>query len=221
MRTKILLASAAALAMGLASSNAQVYSANVVGYINVQMTNPPPAGLTSGYSLVANQLDLDGTGLNNSIYTVVGTNVPAGTVVEAWAGSGFVTSKLLASGKWTPNSQNITNAMNPGQGFFIVYPSNSSFTEVGNVVQGTNSYPIVPGNQAVAFKSPISGTIDTTFGYVPSKGDLVEVWAGGGFVTHKWLGASWSGGDPTINVAQGVFLNAASNNVWQQGFTVH
>jgi hypothetical protein len=212
MRTKILLTVAAALAAGLVSSNAQVYSANVVGYVNVVVTN--------GYTLVANQMDLDLTGTNNSIYTVVGTNLPSGTIVEDWTGAGFGTSKLLASGKWTVNNQNVTNSMNPGNGFFINSGVTTNIIEVGNVYQGTNSYPIAAGLQVVSFKVPVSGTMDTSFGYVPSKGDIIEVWTGAGFGTHKWLGASWSAGDPTLSISQAMFLNAASNNVWNQGFTV-
>jgi hypothetical protein len=221
MRTKILLASAAALVMGLASSYAQVYSANVVGYINIPLTNSPPAGFTTGFSLVANQLDLDGTGTNNSIYTVVGTNVPVNTVVEAWNGAGFSNTKWLASGKWSPNTQTISNAMNIGSGFFIVYPSSTTITEVGNVIQGTNTYNIVAGLQPVSSIAPISGLIDTNFNYHPSKNDQLEVWNGGGFSNHKWLGSSWSGGgDPTIGIGQAVFLSASSNNVWTQTFEV-
>jgi hypothetical protein len=213
MRTKILFTVAAALAAGLVSSNAQVYSANVVGYVNVSVA--------SGYTLIANQMDLDLTGTNNSIYTVVGTNLPSGTVVEDWTGAGFGSSKLSGTGKWSVNNQNVTNSMNPGSGFFINSGVATNIIEVGNVFQGTNTYTIPAGLQVVGFKVPVSGTMDTTFGYVPSKGDIIEVWTGAGFGSHKWSGTAWSAGDPTLSISQAVFLNAASNNVWTQGFTVH
>jgi len=216
MRTKILLTAAAAMVAGLVSSSAQVYSANVVGYVNVALTN------ASGYTLVANQMDLDQTGTNNSIYTVVGTNLPAGTLVESWNGVSFGSSKLSGTGKWSVNNSNVTNSMNPGSGFFVVVPAGTStnITEIGNVIQGTNNYTVNAGLAVVGANVPLSGTIDGTFGYVPSKGDIQEVWNGVSFGTHKWSGTAWSAGDPTLNIGQAIFLNAASNNVWSQKFTV-
>src|ERR1700735_5475995 len=107
MKTKTLLIAAAALAAGVMSSQAQgVYSQNIVGYVNVP--------LVAGYNLVANQLDLDGTGTNNSIYTVVGTNLPASTAVLVWNPStaAFSTTKLSGTGKWSLNNQSVTNGMN-------------------------------------------------------------------------------------------------------------
>src|SRR5882672_6022591 len=71
MRTKALLCAAGMLAAGAATCMAQgnVYSLNVVGYINVSYTNK--------FQMVANQLDLDGSGTNNTVQTVFGTNVPS------------------------------------------------------------------------------------------------------------------------------------------------
>ena len=77
MRTKVLLG-AAALAAAAATASAQnVYSLNVVGYINLSLTN--------GYNMVANQLDLDGTMTNNTLTTVFSTNLPKLSAVYAWS----------------------------------------------------------------------------------------------------------------------------------------
>jgi hypothetical protein len=210
MKSKALLIAAAALAAGVMSSQAQVYSQNIVGYINVP--------LTPGYNLIANQLDLDGTGTNNSIYTTVGTNLPANTQVLAWGGSGFTTVKLSGTGKWSANNQVITNAVNPGSGFFINVAVATNVTFVGNVITGTNTYPIAAGYQIVAPSGPVAGTIDGTNGYHPTKNDQILVWSGSGYVTHKWSGTAWSGtgGDPQLVVGQSVFLNAVSNTNWTQ-----
>jgi hypothetical protein len=212
MKAKTLLIAAAALAAGVMTSQAQVYSQNIVGYINV--------AVPVGYTLVANQLDVDGTGINNSIYTAVGTNLPANTQILAWNGGGFTTSKLLASGKWTVNTGVFTNAMNPGSGFFInnVSANPTNVTFVGNVITGTNTYAIAAGYQVVAPSGPVAGTLDTTNGYTPTVGDQILVWNGGGFTTHKRLAASWTGagGDPQLTVGQAVFLNAIGNTNWTQ-----
>lgn len=207
MKTKTLLIAAAALAATIISSQAQVYS-GVVGYVNVS--------LPAGYSMVANQLDADGTGLNNSIYSCVGTNLPSNTQVLAWNGAGFLSTKLLPSGKWSANSATITNAVNPGSGFFINVPVATNFTEVGIVIQGTNAYPIAAGYQVVSPSAPVAGGMDSTNNYVPTKNDQVLVWNGSGFISHKYTGTIWTGGEPTFTVGQAVFLNAAGNTNWTQ-----
>jgi hypothetical protein len=212
MKAKTLLIAAAALAAGVTTSQAQVYSQNIVGYINVP--------LNAGYNLIANQLDLDGTGTNNSIYTAVGTNFPALTAVSAWNGASFTTTKLSGSGKWSSNSQLFTNAMNPGSGFFISVAAATNITFVGNVITGTNTYPILAGFQIVAPSAPVAGTLDTTNGYHPSHLDGISVWGGSAYVTHKWGTTSWSGGDPMLTVGQSVFLNAVNNTNWTEVLNV-
>src|ERR1700744_2623354 len=76
MRTKTLLIAAAALAAGVISSEAQVYSQNIVGYINLP--------LSPGYTLIGNQLSTDLTGTNNTVASVFGTNLLVNTAVLAW-----------------------------------------------------------------------------------------------------------------------------------------
>jgi hypothetical protein len=209
MKSKALLIAAAALAAGVMTSQAQVYSQNIVGYINVPL-NP-------GYNLVANQLDLDGTGTNNSIYTTIGTNLPNLTKVLAWNGSGFSQS-ILSSGHWTLNNAIVTNAVNPGKGFFVNIPGSvaTNVTFVGNVITGTNTYPIAAGYQIVSPSGPVAGTIDSTNGYVPSKLDKILVWNGSGYAQHIYGGSSWTGGDPQLIVGQSVFLDAVNNTNWTQ-----
>jgi hypothetical protein len=217
MKAKTLLIAAAALAAGVMHSQAQVYSQNIVGYINVP--------LNTGFNLVANQLDYDGTGTNNTILTAVGTNFPSGTQVLAWSPSGgnFTTARLLASGKWSGNNGVVTNAMNPGSGFFVSVAAPTNITFVGNVITGTNTYPVVAGFQIVAPSGPVAGTLDTTNGYVPTTGDQVLVWnnAGGNYTTHRKLASSWSGGgDAQLTVGQSVFLDAVGAKTWTQVLNV-
>jgi hypothetical protein len=212
MKAKTLLIAAATLAVGAISSQAQVYSQNVVGYINVTLTN--------GYTMICNQLDGDGTGTNNSIYTVVGTNVPVNTAVLAWNGSAFTQSKWTGT-KWTANSALFTNAMNPGSGFFVNSPALTNITLVGQVIQGTNKLAIAAGYQIVSPVSPVAGGIGTVNGYSPTKNDAVLIWNGAGYVQHKWTGTLWTSGEPSYNVGQGFFLNAAGPNTWTNVLNIH
>lgn len=82
MRTKALFMAAAALAAGLLTSNAQVYSQNIVGYVSIPLTN-------ATIQVVSPTLDFDGTGINNTVATVFGTNVAAGDVVYVFNGTGY------------------------------------------------------------------------------------------------------------------------------------
>jgi hypothetical protein len=216
MKAKTLLIAAAALAAGVMTSQAQVYSQNIVGYINLQLTN------SSGYTLIANQLDLDGTGTNNGIYTVVGTNLPSGSKVECWNGSGFKISTFNGTA-WSAAANTVlfTNQLAPGAGFFIYTPTPTNLTLVGNVITGTNTYPIVAGYQIVSPSGPVTGGIGSALGYTPSPNDQVEVWTGAGFKIHTYNGTAWNGGgEPVFSVGQSVFLHAAENTNWTQVLNV-
>src|SRR5271154_6934502 len=93
MRTKTLLLAVAALATGIISSEAQsnVYSQNIVGYVNAVS----PVG--GQFALLANPLD---NGTNN--ITSLFPTAPNQTQVEIWNGSGFQLAQKVA-GNWTTN----------------------------------------------------------------------------------------------------------------------
>jgi hypothetical protein len=93
-------------------------------------------------------------------------------------------------------------------------------TFVGNVITGTNAYPVTAGYQIVAPSGPVAGTIDGTNGYKPSKLDKIYVYTPTGYSIRTWTGATWLGGDPQLTVGESVFLNASSNNVWTQVLNV-
>ena len=72
---KTLLIAAAALVAGIVSSQAQVYSANIVGYVNQVMTN-------GVLQLVCNPLD-NGTNTANDVFA----NLPNTSSIQLWNGS--------------------------------------------------------------------------------------------------------------------------------------
>jgi hypothetical protein len=165
-------------------------------------------------------LDADGTGTNNGIYSTVGTSLPAGSKVEAWNGSSFKISTFNGTA-WSLNNSVISNAMNPGSGFFLFVPTPTNVTFVGNVITGTNTYPIAAGYQISAPSGPVSETIDGAGGYKPSVNDQIEVWTGGSFKVHTYNGTAWNGGgDPTLSVGQAVFLHAVNNTNWTEVLNV-
>jgi hypothetical protein len=207
MRTKTLLMTAAALAAGIISSQAQgtVYSQNVVGYVNISIP-----GHTS--QPVANQLD---TGSNTLDNVFQGTGLVSGsTEVLVWNGAGYNTYTYLncsasptspgQAGFWN-GAQNYdagTNTMlAPGGGVFVLNGGASTITipTVGQVVQGTNIYAISSGANIYSVPQPLAGMpIDQSpinFPVVSGATEYLQ-WTGNGFNTYTYLNCSASPTSP-------------------------
>jgi hypothetical protein len=202
MRTKTLLLSAAALAAGLCSSVAQsnVYSVNVVGYVN----QPMAAG---ALICVANPLDNGTNDLNSALAAV-----PAKSTAQIWNGSGFTPS--VKGTTWSPNF-----SIPPGVGFFVNSKSSVTNTYVGNVLAnvGASVTNALPANVLVLVGSqlPYAGDLnDTNLALnLPAK-STAQIWNGSGY-TPSVRGTSWSPALP-IAVGQGFFLNSKAAYNWVQ-----
>jgi hypothetical protein len=236
MRTKSLFIAAAALAAGIASSSAQgVYSQNVVGYVNLT--------LTPGFNLVANPLDFDGTGTNNTIAGVFSSNLPVNSVVFEFNPSTgqYYSSGYDATGKGAGATTNWdsagTNVLNPGAGCFVYVPTTTTVATVGNVLQGNLSNPGIPaggGFTLVASQVPLSGGLQTALNYTPHLNDAVFLWntsansGNGGYDTYiyslsgKGAGATtnWSPSEPQLAPGEGFFLFTGAGTVWTNDFIV-
>jgi len=211
MRTKALLA-AAVLAAGLATSMAETYSQNIVGYVNQVYPN--------GYSIAVNPLKTT----NNTIVSVIPT-APAFTVVYTYnGGSGFAPGNTYNpyAGGWGNPAQ----VLGQGQGYFIQNTSGSSFTNtyVGEVVlQNTNT--LANGYNLVGSAVPVAGAIDTVLQLVPGAFDVVYAYNNGvGYLpgnTYNPYAGGWGGGAPVLSVGQGIFYqNNNAANAWVQNFTI-
>jgi hypothetical protein len=209
MRTKTLLIAAAALAVGLSSSMAQVYSQNVVGYVNIPLT-------AGGLKMVANQLNTT----NNTLNGLLPSPVP-GTIVHKFVG-GYQTFLFDPDDLvWTPNG-NAT--LNPGEGVFILSPSAATVTFVGEVRQGslTNALPsgtIVQRSSIV----PQGGLLSTDLKLTAQAGDLVHKYAGG-FTTFLFDPDDlvWTPSEPSFAVGEAFFfIRGGAGNPWVRNFTVN
>jgi len=219
MRTKTAILTAAFVAAGALSSMAQsnVYSLNVVGYVNVP--------LVSGFNMIANPLDLDGTGTNNTVSGTFGTSLPNNSQVYKFSAGGFNNTYIFARGSWSAGASTAT--LNPGEGIFLSVPTGTNFTFVGNVLQGseTNQF-IAPGFTLLGSKIPLSGGLQTTLQYTPVNGDSVDIYdqslnsGAGGY--HPFVFSTrggWSPSEPQIAPGVGFFLSTTSSS-WVQNFTV-
>jgi hypothetical protein len=236
MKTKTLLIAAAALAAGVMSSQAQVYSQNIVGYVNIPLTN-------GQLQILAPALDLDGTGTNNTVSTVFPTNgTTVGDVVFVFNGSGYDTLNYITSGHgasavtgWFLGST-LTNTypINPGQGVFYSPAANETNTQVGVVLQGSNVvnryFPSAGNVSIVASVSPVAGGLTSALGYTPTVGDVVFQFNGAGYNTYNYItsghGASavtgWFLGstetEPQIPIGTGFWIQPEANTNWTENF---
>jgi hypothetical protein len=230
---KTLLIAAAALAAGVISSQAQVYSQNIVGYVNTP--------LPSGYNLIENPLT---TGVSNGVNEVF-ANINDGDVFVFWNGAGY--NQVEYSPFWqsiygfpTPwwDPVNTVSAaiptIVPGEAFFY-YNSGSSntVTLVGTVIQASTN-GLTAGYNMVGAILPVGGSVtNAAWNLTPADGDIYVTWTGAGynqveyspfwqsiygFPTPWWDPVNTvSAAPPVITVGQGFFYyNSASTNIWVQ-----
>ena len=227
MRTKVLLC-AAALAASLASSTAQnVYSLNVVGYVNVTL----PAG---HFYAVANPLDasLGGTVAGGNDITNLFQGVAAGSTLATFNPAlNDYDPSIAFSGKSSTWGGNF--AMPPGKSalYYNNGASDTVVTFVGQVEQGTYNVATIPANSFTLAGSPVPlggdvSALNTQLGLVPAAGDLVATFNS---AANDWNSSvAWSaksgawGAALTINPGQGFlyYNNSASPKAWASNFTV-
>jgi hypothetical protein len=236
---KTLLIAAAAFAASVISSQAQVYSQNIVGYVNIPLT----AGVLAN---VAPALDLDGTGTNNTIATVFPTP-SLGDDAYVFNGTGYVTLNYKAVGTghpvvYTTNwfvgvTASPNYPINPGESIFYLPAASQTVTQVGTALTGTNVNAYFPAAGTIGLISsviPISGGLTSVLGYKPNLGDDVYIFNGTGYTTYNYKAVgtghpvvyttNWFVGvtasEPSINVGQGFWIQPATANTWTEVLNV-
>ena len=220
MRTKSLLFTAAFCAASVGSAVAQVYSANVVGYINITA----PVGL----SLIANQLDNKN---GNKLADVV-TKLPDGAFIHFYVGGAVGYNSISYFGGFEGDVSAVTLA--PGGGAFLEIPAGTAeadrkITFVGEVLQGAASNGSVPnGLSIVSSKTPRAGKVTTDLKF--PAGEALD-----GSLLYKYINTAakkdyeassifggWEGVEPAVAVGESFFFFNASgaSQAWNQDFTV-
>lgn len=215
MRTKTLLAAAAISAAFAVTASAQtVYSVNAVGYVNVTV----PA---NGFAILANPLNQP----TNTLAAIM-PDIPAGTQIYLWTGNGFGAPIRKSATGWLPPTAANT-IVNPGQGFFVQNPSATpiTITFVGEVPQGDLSVQYPVGFSLLGSQVPQAGKVETDLKLPAKAGDQVYTFVNGAYVgpARKLASGAWvgGGGEPTIGVAQGFWLQAAAAGNWTRNFSVN
>jgi hypothetical protein len=225
MRTKALLCVAGLLAtVATSMTQSNVYPLNVVGYINVPFTN--------GFQLVANQLHSDSTATNNTVQSVFSTNVPNLTTVYAFSAGTYANGTLIGT-TWNTgtaaNTAAVNKGLNAGGGVWLKIPGTSgtsgSFTEVGEVHQGSTALTIIPGFNIMSLVPPLSAKIQTDMGYPPTSLDTIYRYSTtSGYVggTYTRIGTTWNPSEPQPNIGESFWVKSAAtaNKTWTQTYNV-
>jgi hypothetical protein len=220
MSTKALLLAAAAVA-AVASSHAQVYSVNAVGYVNTT--------LKPGYNLVSNPLNAADNSMGNLFKNMQG-GVPDGTTLYKFQNGGFVTATYdQFAGGFDP-AEDAAVTVVPGEGLFVFIPNGSGdkvVTFVGEVSQGPTSTPIPRGFSIKSSVVPQAVKPDALgAGSLPAAdGDTLYRYSATTkqYTTYSYdQFGGWSPELPVINVGEAFYyfrLGAATT--WNRTFSVN
>jgi len=220
----------------MAQSN--VYSLNIVGYVNVNVTsnqfylleNPLDDGAGD---IITNVLPLNGSFDNGNVQTALykfnnGSIQPVETYFNGFG--------------WFPG----TNTIKPGTGFYIFPITNATLTFVGSVTLSNTAslasgfslvgspYPAAASLLALGLTGGASATNssanpDAVYRYTPGVGlnDISTYFNGYGWYetinNNPVGGTGGSTNGPTLNVGEGFFYFDANAGpvTWSQSFTVN
>jgi hypothetical protein len=195
MRTKTLLVAGAALALSLATSQAQVYSQNVVGYVNVTIPGNKQA-------LVGGTLE---TGLgSNSVNAVLSIGLISysptpgdQTTMQIWNTNTLVfdlfywydatDASPLPAGWYSGGGSPCTSLLDPANAAYVQNNAAGQITVtiIGNVLEGSHTYIVSVGQNFYGVPDPFAGLpLDDPQINFPatSSADTYQLWtASGGY----------------------------------------
>jgi hypothetical protein len=216
MRTKTLLLTAALSAAGIATSMAQVFSVNAVGYV----TKTIPA---NGFALIANPL----VAADNSIGALF-SPAPAGLQVFKFNSTtvSFTTATFDdLDNAFLPAAAAALTVV-PGEGVFVRNPTAAAITItfVGEVPQGDLKNPLPKGLSIKSSQVPQAGTA-AELGLVGVAGDQVFQWdaATQTYKTSTFddLDNAWLPALGRLEVGDAFFLSKVNPGSWDRSFNVN
>jgi len=212
MRTKTLLLTAALAAVGVSSSMAQVYSVNVVGYIN--------KSLPKGFYMLANQLD-NKTG--NKVVDLIPAPPNNTFVFKFNPATGGYDAIDYVDGAWEGDFVD-TLTLSPGEGAFISSAVSHNVTFVGEV-QLTSDVTIPSGFSIRSSVVPQSVPVDQ-IAFPASNNDFVFQYnpATGGYIANDYVDGAWEGDGggtaPTPAIGESFFIShSGAATHWIRNFT--
>lgn len=207
MRTKTLLLTAVLGVATAATSMADVFSVNIVGYVNVV--------LPQGFSMIANPLN----GTNNGINTVI-PNPGVGSILYKFTGGSF--SEIAEN--FGPGSWDVNLTLSPGEGAFIQVPARATNTFVGEVITGTTTNPIPAGFSIRSSIVPQSAGLTGTngLGFPAVAGDFIyrfnPVAQTYTEIFESFGGDAWDPARPVPNVGESFWVQKVAATNWVRTF---
>lgn len=216
MKKTLLIAAAALISASAFAATNVVSSANIVGY-NKEIT------AENGLKISALQFD---TGTSNTPTSVYGDNLPKGSKMFLWNGSGYeiasYTDVFVAFvgnvTKWDANPEFFI-----GDGYWIDSAGVSTSVLSGNVILSDSvTNGLIEGVNLVSYPYPVDRVI-TNLGFTPNKGDKIFIWNGTGydiasytdvFVAFQGNVTKWDNETNSISVGQGFWYESVSNSTW-------
>jgi hypothetical protein len=226
MRTKTLILTAALGIAGAATSMAQVYSQNAVGFYTLN--------LQTGFNLIANQLNNGGNDINTLIPAT--SALPNGASLLPWDASvqTFAAADTFFAGLgwFDDNLELSTTVLAPGSGAFLQVGAAADIVLVGEVPQGTLTQSLVPGFQIVSQLTPQSLGLEAT-GFPAANGDSFLQWdpavqsyteALTYFAGLGWTDNELNIVDPVMAIGEAGFYERAAGagpDTWTRDFSVN
>jgi hypothetical protein len=215
MRTKTLLITAALCAAGAATSMAQVYSVNMVGYINQQ--------IPQGWSIIANHLN---NTPDNRMTTLLPSPAPGTRLAQFNAATGNFRSAVFfdAETGWEGDTSIV---LDPGKASYYFAPAALTHTFVGEVATGTSTITLTPGWQMASSTLPQTLPLDAAppagLGFPIANGDRIYLFRGTGFQADFYNENQWDDGTapvPAIGEGFYVFNGGTTSKDWTRTFAV-
>lgn len=230
MRTKTLILTAAMGIVGAATSMAQVYSQNAVGFYTLT--------LEPGFNLVANQLNNGGNDINTILPGT--SSLPDGASLLPWdtAGQTFGPADTFFAGLgwFDDNLELSTTVLAAGSGAFLQVSAAASVVLVGEVPQGTGAsaltQDLVPGFQIISQLTPQALGLEAS-GFPGSDGDSWLQWDAVGqtytdaltyFAGLGWVDNDLNIVDPVLAIGEAGFYQRSPNggtDTWTRDFSVN
>jgi len=212
MRTKTLLLTAALCAAGIATSKAQVYSVNAVGYVNTS--------LLKGFNLISNPLDNKAPD-GNKIKSLF-ASLPAGAQVFFFDGTKYSIAAVDEfTGEITGDAAE--TVLDPGNGVFVRVDAPTTVTFVGEVPAGQTHNQIPKGFSIKASKVPQAGKVSTDLAFPKAAADQIFIFdtAANKYITStvdEFTG-DWDS-EPTLQVGQAAFVRTDVAKDWARNFDI-
>jgi hypothetical protein len=222
MRTKTLLLAAALTAVGIATSMAQVYSVNAVGYVRTT--------LKPGFNMISNPLLATSNKISDLFKNVDGGVPTEGFALYKYNGTGYDVAFIFDDG----SVDGVDFTLAPGEGAFVQNSSATAktITFVGEVPQNTLTTTLHAGFQIVSSQVPQAGTI-VDLGYKGADQDTAYQFDATtqAYKTPATLfyddpsnpnsASSWDPAAPNLAVGEAFWLNRLAAGTWTRTFSVN